>query len=58
MYDVIAGNLTTALNLEILELYGVNHILTVDSVPLPRSATDIAYMTAKFIQGEKKILDI
>jgi len=37
--------------MEILELHGVNHILTVDSVPLPRVVSEIPYMKTKFIQG-------
>ncbi|XP_059470264.1 dual specificity protein phosphatase MPK-4 [Neocloeon triangulifer] len=56
---LLLGNLTTALDLEMLELHGVNHVLTVDSVPLPRSVTEISYIKTKFIQvtdNEKEAL--
>ncbi|CAB3373473.1 Hypothetical predicted protein [Cloeon dipterum] len=56
---LLLGNLTTALDLETLDLHGVNNILTVDSVPLPRSITDIQHIKTKFIQvtdNEKEAL--
>ncbi|KAF4513874.1 UNVERIFIED_CONTAM: hypothetical protein B566_EDAN017210 [Ephemera danica] len=38
------------MDIETLELHGVSHILTVDSVPLPRSITQLSTVTNKFIQ--------
>jgi dual specificity phosphatase 12 len=47
-----SGNLTTALDTETLQLHGVDHILTVDSVPLPRAVTENSHLKTKFIQGK------
>ena len=40
------------MDIETLELHGVSHILTVDSVPLPRNITQLSTISNKFIQGE------
>ncbi|XP_073988093.1 dual specificity protein phosphatase MPK-4-like [Rhodnius prolixus] len=44
------GNLTAAMDLEILEQIKCNHILTVDSCPLPKNMSVLPGIKTKFIQ--------
>ncbi|XP_021937206.1 dual specificity protein phosphatase MPK-4-like isoform X2 [Zootermopsis nevadensis] len=44
------GNLTAATNVEELQLHHINHILTVDSCPLPRKITMLPGVKVKFLQ--------
>lgn len=46
-----SGNLTAATDVEILESKKINHILTLDSCPLPRKITELNSMKTMFIQG-------
>ncbi|GFG38883.1 hypothetical protein Cfor_02190 [Coptotermes formosanus] len=44
------GNLTAATDVVVLELHRINHILTVDSCPLPRKITMLPGIKTKFLQ--------
>ncbi|XP_069696399.1 dual specificity protein phosphatase MPK-4 [Periplaneta americana] len=44
------GNLTAATDVEVLEKNRINHILTVDSCPLPRKITMLPGVKTKFLQ--------
>lgn len=44
------GNLTAATDVVVLELHHINHILTVDSCPLPRKITMLPGIKTKFLQ--------
>ncbi|XP_023720741.1 dual specificity protein phosphatase MPK-4 isoform X1 [Cryptotermes secundus] len=44
------GNLTAATDNDVLELHHINHILTVDSCPLPRKITMLPGVKTKFLQ--------
>jgi dual specificity phosphatase 12 len=46
-----AGNLTAATDIVILELHHIDHILTVDSCPLPRKITMLPGVKTEFLQG-------
>jgi hypothetical protein len=46
------GNLTAATTETVLTSHKINHILTIDSCPLPRNITLIYGMKTKFIQGK------
>jgi dual specificity phosphatase 12 len=44
------GNLTAAADVNVLELHHINHILTVDSCPLPRKITVLPGVKTEFVQ--------
>ncbi|KAL9884349.1 dual specificity protein phosphatase MPK-4 isoform 1-T1 [Glossina fuscipes fuscipes] len=44
------GNLTAATHMETLKNFNITHILTLDSVPLPKHITEASFLTTKFIQ--------
>uniref|UniRef100_A0A1A9WVL4 protein-tyrosine-phosphatase n=1 Tax=Glossina brevipalpis TaxID=37001 RepID=A0A1A9WVL4_9MUSC len=44
------GNLTAATHMETLKTFNITHILTLDSVPLPKHVTEASFLTTKFIQ--------
>lgn len=52
----ISGNLKAACDLPVLQSYNITHILTVDSVPLPRVITDQKHLTTKYVQGISQFL--
>ncbi|XP_037820222.1 dual specificity protein phosphatase MPK-4 [Lucilia sericata] len=43
------GNLTAATNMETLRSFNITHILTLDSVPLPKHITEASFLTTKYI---------
>lgn len=48
--NLYLGNLTAATDIPTLTKYGITHILTIDTVPLPRSILDLKHITTKYIQ--------
>lgn len=46
-----SGNLTAATDIVVLEMHHINHILTVDSCPLPRKIAMLPGVKTKFLQG-------
>ncbi|KAL0275981.1 UNVERIFIED_CONTAM: hypothetical protein PYX00_003670 [Menopon gallinae] len=44
------GNLTAATNVDVIESKKINHILTIDSCPLPRKITELNNLKTMFIQ--------
>jgi len=50
--SVVTGNVTAATDVVMLELHHINHILTVDSCPLPRKIIMLPGIKTKFLQGE------
>lgn len=43
------GNLTAAMNMDTLKSLNINHILTMDSVPLPTYITEKSFLTTKYV---------
>ncbi|XP_037931602.1 dual specificity protein phosphatase MPK-4-like [Teleopsis dalmanni] len=44
------GNLSAATNMETLKSFKIKHILTLDTVPLPKHILEATFLTTKFIQ--------
>ncbi|XP_034139848.1 dual specificity protein phosphatase MPK-4-like [Drosophila guanche] len=44
------GNLTAATHMETLKSFKITHILTLDSVPLPKHILEAGFLTTKYIQ--------
>lgn len=43
------GNVSAAVDVDTLNKYGITHILTLDTCPLPRSITELPHINVKFI---------
>nr|XP_022905968.1 dual specificity protein phosphatase MPK-4-like [Onthophagus taurus]XP_022908639.1 dual specificity protein phosphatase MPK-4-like [Onthophagus taurus] len=48
--NLYLGSLSAATDIPTLNKYEITHILTIDTVPLPRNVLDIRNITSKFIQ--------
>lgn len=43
------GNVSAAVDVDTLQKYGITHILTLDTIPLPRNITELPYLNVKFV---------
>lgn len=49
-YNLYLGGLAAARNSNVLNKYGITHILTIENFPLPKSLVENKQLITKFIQ--------
>lgn len=49
LLSLFTGNVSAAVDVDTLHKYGITHILTLDTIPLPRNITELPYLHVKFI---------